>query len=316
MRANSTSHKFDQYQDLAVAPIFCRHETFHPRYGWLKKGVDRTSEIPDVFINEAAPVHLGVGKNMVRAIKYWCLAFKLVMERAEPGKLGRKCYPTEFGIKLLGDNGWDPYLENLTSLWVLHWKLLEPTCTAATWFYTFNQYKKVDISINDLHKGLTEWQVASFPAHTVANDSIVKDVNCLIRMYSQSHSGNKGEDTIDSPFTSLGLIFNGNDSKHYAFRIGPKPGLVADVIAFACLDFASRRKSTARTISISSLLYEDASPGVLFKLTESQLCDAIEEVARRVNGIYLSESAGIIQMGFYGEPEILAEQVLEKFFKG
>ena len=47
------------------ASIFARHETFHPRFGWLKKGFDRASIDSETFLREDAPVRLGVGKNMV-----------------------------------------------------------------------------------------------------------------------------------------------------------------------------------------------------------------------------------------------------------
>ncbi len=50
-------------------PICARHETFHPRYLWLKKGFDKASENSDVFNQEDATIILGVGKNMVKAIR-------------------------------------------------------------------------------------------------------------------------------------------------------------------------------------------------------------------------------------------------------
>ncbi|MCT7964099.1 DUF4007 family protein [Laspinema sp. D1] len=53
----------------SVNPVFARHETFHPRFGWLKKGFDKAKEDPGVFLAEDAPVRLGVGKNMVRSIR-------------------------------------------------------------------------------------------------------------------------------------------------------------------------------------------------------------------------------------------------------
>lgn len=46
-------------------PIFARHETFHPRFGWLKKGFDRASDDAEVFLRDDAPIRLGVGKT-------WC----------------------------------------------------------------------------------------------------------------------------------------------------------------------------------------------------------------------------------------------------
>ncbi|HEY9663495.1 MAG TPA: DUF4007 family protein, partial [Allocoleopsis sp.] len=60
--------------------VFARHETFHPRFGWLKKGFNHASKDPEVFLREDSPIRLGVGKNMVRSIRYWCSAFKLLDE--------------------------------------------------------------------------------------------------------------------------------------------------------------------------------------------------------------------------------------------
>jgi len=34
-----------------VNPVFARHETFHPRFGWLKKGFDAAVEESGVFLN-------------------------------------------------------------------------------------------------------------------------------------------------------------------------------------------------------------------------------------------------------------------------
>jgi hypothetical protein len=90
---------------IKVKPVFARHETFHPRFGWLKKGFDAAQENPQVFLKEDAPVTLGVGKNMVKSIRYWCNTFKVLSEdRTAP-----------LGKKLLADGGWDSFLENPAS---------------------------------------------------------------------------------------------------------------------------------------------------------------------------------------------------------
>ncbi|MEA5536670.1 DUF4007 family protein [Crocosphaera sp. XPORK-15E] len=89
---------------------------------------------PGIFTDDYAPVRLGVGKNMVKAIRYWCNAFK-VLENDQP---------SNFGQQLLTDEGYDPFLENPASLWLLHWHLLKPTCEAAAWYYTFNEFRAVE----------------------------------------------------------------------------------------------------------------------------------------------------------------------------
>ena len=95
----------------AVEPIFARHETFHPRFGWLKKGFDLVVKDSGIFQRENAPVLLGVGKNMVRSIRYWCKTFKVIEEDRA----------SEFGRKLFATEGWDSFLEDPASLWLLHW---------------------------------------------------------------------------------------------------------------------------------------------------------------------------------------------------
>src|SRR5690242_6500463 len=65
-------------------PAFARHETFAPRFGWLRKSY--VASVSDARAFSAPDVHvrLGVGKNMARAIRYWGHAFKLL----EEGQLG------------------------------------------------------------------------------------------------------------------------------------------------------------------------------------------------------------------------------------
>jgi len=131
------------------------------------------------------------------------------------------------------------------------------------------------------------------------------------------------EDNLDCPFAELGLIQRAGDSLHYAFRIGAKPSLHAEIVVAACLDFAeslvasqnSGQNGGQRTISLSRLLFDEGSPGMVFKLSESALCDAIEQVARWCNQITLSESAGLIQMAFTQNPVELSQTILDKYYK-
>ncbi|MGC9526398.1 MAG: DUF4007 family protein [Limnospira sp.] len=131
-----------------VKPVFARHETFHPRFGWLKKGFNRASEDEEIFKAEDAPVRLGVGKNMVASIRYWCRAFKLLEDDR----------PTDFGKRLLSDGGWDPFLEDPASLWLLHWRLLQPPCSAAAWYFAFNQFPAAEFYREDLLEALRKYR--------------------------------------------------------------------------------------------------------------------------------------------------------------
>ena len=66
--------------------------------------------------DERAILRLGLGKNMVEAIRFWGQAFGLLV--VERGRASN----TELVRRMLDiEEGLDPYLEDLGSLWRLHW---------------------------------------------------------------------------------------------------------------------------------------------------------------------------------------------------
>jgi hypothetical protein len=293
-------------------PIFARHETFHPRFGWLKKGFDKSSENAFLFSEESAPAILGVGKNMVKAIRYWCLAYKILQEDAN-----RKgaVLATTFGEQLLGNAGWDPYLEDTSSLWLLHWNLLKVPCHATAWYYAFNIFNRHIFTADDLLYGLSEYKESAFPLSKTVKSSLSSDVNCLIRMYvSQNGKDGFREDSVDSPFGELRLVNIYSDGKQFAINVGPKPGLTPEIIVAACLNFATAFAVGTKTVSISRLLYEEGSPGLCFKIRENELCDAIEIISSRFQGLALSETAGLIQLSYNEDPSHLAMKVLAQHY--
>src|SRR6266851_9456298 len=97
---------------------FSGHESFVCRYGWLRKAYDGVAKSPKLFANEEdAVVKLGVGSNMVKSLEFWGRAFGIIEGH-------RGGYQLSAFAKALLDvkKGKDPYLEDLGSLWLLHWK--------------------------------------------------------------------------------------------------------------------------------------------------------------------------------------------------
>jgi len=296
-----------------LRPVFARHETFHPRFGWLKKGFDKAIERPDVFLREDTPVILGVGKNMVRSIRYWSLAFKTLQEEQSGRRNASSLVPTELGLDLLDNQGWDPFLEHPCSLWWLHWNLLKLPCQATSWYYTFFGFHKFEFSTSDLTRQLSEYVELHFPGFSVVEASLKKDVNCILRMYGDQGTSIT-EDSIDCPFAALELIKRAPEKKNY-FVMGHKPGLSPEIVAAACMEFADKYASGSRTLSLSSLLYDIGSPGMAFKLTEEAMCEAIDRVSSRFNSIRLGDSSGAIQLSYPSNPHLLVRKLLDRAYQ-
>lgn len=282
------------------AVVFARHETFHPRFGWLKKGFDRAAADADIFLREDAPVRLGVGKNMVRSIRYWCAAFKLLQNDQ----------PTEFGQRLLGLDGWDPYLEDPASFWLLHWHLLEPPNLATAWHFAFNEFRPIEFTVEDLFYQLCDYRDRVAPRTVDA--SLRKDITCLLRMYvEQTTKSLVTEDSLDCPFTQLGLLHTAGNSRHYTFRVGYKPTLPAELIVYACLRYL--RHSPVNRVPLAKLLYDPGSPGLVFRLTESVLSDAIDKAARHQE-LGMTDAAGKLEFFFTGDASEQAEKTLHHYY--
>ncbi|MFN5766783.1 MAG: DUF4007 family protein [Pseudanabaena sp.] len=291
--------------------IFARHETFYPRYGWLKKGFEAVHANSNIFLEEDAHIQLGVGKNMAKAIRYWCGAFKLI-EDDRTGQLSPQT--SQFGRLLLGEDGYDPFLEDTASLWLLHWHLSQQPCKASAWYAIFNNLRQTEFTVDDLLLMLIQYRDAA--GNRTVEASLKKDITCLLRMYvRQGDDLSLNEDNLDCPFAELGLIQRVGDAKHYLFRTGAKTSLPHEILVSACLDFAKTVNTTQRTISLSSLLFDEGSPGTVFKLSEAAICDAIEQVARWCNEITFSDSAGIIQMSFTQDPAKLSHTLLNRYYR-
>lgn len=93
---------------------FSGHESFPCKSMWLKKGYDYLVE-HNKFTDPDAVVKLGVGKNMVQSIKFWLRAFDLLKDDEV----------TEIARYIFNDrDGKDPYAEDNTTLWILHYLLV------------------------------------------------------------------------------------------------------------------------------------------------------------------------------------------------
>ncbi len=97
-------------------PIFSGHETFRCKTHWLKRGYDFMDNNGN-FNDEDAVVRLGVGKNMVSSIKFWMKAFGLVKEDNRVDDIA--------DYLLDDDKGVDPYFEDMGTLWLLHFLLVQ-----------------------------------------------------------------------------------------------------------------------------------------------------------------------------------------------
>ena len=302
----------------AAKPTFARHETFHPRYGWFRKAHTFVSDDPRIFVAKDAPVRIGVGKNMVRAIRFWGLAAKLIEE--DPQSSNRRApglVPTSLGRSLFGDDGWDRYMEDPGTLWLLHWLLMAPPCLLPVWWLAFNEFHAVEFTEDDLLAAVTS-QLASTDGWSVPHPSSVsKDVTALLRTYApaEQSSGRTGfDDRLDCPLRDLNLVGRPPTTRRYRFGLGPKPNLPSAILTYTALDYAARTRAGGHKVTISRLAHEPGAPGKAFKLTEGELLTAMEPTVNKTESLRLSATIGSIQLSWSEAPDKVARQILDDYF--
>ena len=301
----------------AAAPVFARHETFHPRYGWFRKAYRCVAEDPHIFDQEDAPVRVGVGKNMVRAIRFWGLAADLITESSKRRGRRTRLETTSPGDLLFSDSGWDPWMEDPGTLWLLHWRLLAARCRLPVWWLAFNEFHPIEFTDDDLEGAVSAQLDANADWNPPSRSSLKKDVSALLRTYAPQDRAKRRsiDDVLDCPLRELNLIRRATTPGRYRFILGPKPELPPAVATAAALEYVARAGSTGNSIAVARLVHEPGSPGKAFKLTEADLLEVLEPTARRTEQIGLTTSAGAPLLSWSGPPEDLANGILNDYYR-
>lgn len=176
------------------------HEKFALRDGWLTKGLSIIDKRPDAFLGSEGPDLFGIGNNMVKSLRYWMKAFKLIEEN--PGA-GAKL--SELG-KIILQN--DVYLEKNFTLWILHSQIAKNIADATTWYMFFNKCNVIDMEKEEIEKILYREISQYVMGQPFSENSLKNDVDVLLNMYSKNKVNNDPEDKSQSPFANLGLVKN------------------------------------------------------------------------------------------------------------
>lgn len=287
---------------ISISPRLSGHETFVFRYAWLPKVVTALNENPTLFGDEdKAMVSLGVGKNMVRSAKFWSEAAQIIEDSPNGG---HRC--TEFGNSLLGHEGYDPYLENSETLWLLHWKISTHLQRPLFhWQQMMNFWHRPEF---------TESEALTFLERALPKDrnqisrrTISDGLKVFIASYvpSRGKKGEIAEDNLDSPLVELGLVrVSGErtDSNHqretiYSFNVDPKPTIGPELFAYCIWEFWKQNGKFVedKSLSARAITSEVGSPGQIFKLPESSVVRLLDELSDATQGALVFEESQTLQ---------------------
>lgn len=287
---------------------FGGHETFPLRYTWLRKAVKSVESDGRIFQDDDAMVRLGVGKNMVKSIRHWGLVCGVLEDDPTiANNRSRVLQPTALGQALLKDGGWDPYMEDPATLWLLHYELASVPDHATTWYLVFNHLPQPEFTKPELATWLLKLAKERGWAR-VSPASLKRDVDVFLRTYVPSRASRTVplEDTLDSPLVELELLREFGAKGSFLIQRGDPSSLPDAVFAYGLVRFLQRNVLTSTAVPLHTIAFAPGSPGRLFALTEDALMARLERIEAATDGaIVFHDTAGLRQLLVHRVPELL-----------
>jgi len=258
-----------------MAMKFRAHDTFFIRKGWLCKGMERIVCKPDLFVDkEENPMDiLGIGANMVKALRYWLQAVGLTVE---PTSGRRNQSLTEFG-ELVYTN--DRYIEELGTLYLLQYQLAKQKLEVTAWYFFFNEFNMSEFTKEEFVQEIQNYIMMSDEEGTVAIRSLNDDFSCIVNTYLPRYKTNpekvSPENNIDCPFGELGLVDIANKKKKTFKKSIPaaksfNPWVVLSVI----VEQADGREE----IGLNELLTNPCNIGKIYNLDAITMLDILHDI--------------------------------------
>ena len=268
---------------------FRAHDTFFIRKGWLSKGMRCVSNKPDVFIaHDENPMDvLGIGANMVKALRYWLQAVGLTVESTH-GKRVQQL--TDLGKRIYEH---DTYIEELGTLYLLQYRLASQKEEATAWYFFYNEFSMLEFSRDDFVSELQKYIKMEDNETDYAIRSLNDDFQCIINTYLPRYKSNptrvSPENNIECPFGELGLIDILNKRKKTYKKSIPASDTLNPYIVLAVIsDNAEGREE----ISLNELLTAPCNIGKVFNLDSITMLDVLYRI-EKLGHIKINRTAGL-----------------------
>lgn len=278
---------------------FSGHQTFPLRITWIPKAVGKIVEGCDPLSDiDEGITQLGLGKNMVEALRCWIEAFQVAARTDGKWKL------SAIGSLVFDPaEGLDPYFEDVSTAWLLHWLIsTNEDAPFFAWECLFNRWPATEFSASQVIDAFQkESNATARPASPV---TLRQHWEVFLHSY-RLPPADKGEDHLDSAMSVLRLIREFGERPNsagkweplYSFDFGRKQAIPEQLFAFFVHDWWNRKYSKERTVPLREIVLGEHSPGRLLKMQESEIVQRVSDLAARQPKVFqIIESANLRQL--------------------
>ena len=253
-----------------------KHGTFYIRNGWPTKIVDAILENDKIFSpnNELEAVDtIGVGRVMIKAMRYWASVLGITLEEKTP--LGISNRLTDIGNAI---NVYDPYFNDRGSLWLLHRNLATDMDNATAWAWAFNKFGSNRFNKNEFCTAL--YAYIQHEGSEYNKKAVEKEFDCFKNTYVSDKDFDIDkiieEDTLPF-FAPLNLIIYSGKGEFEKRKCHAKD-IPAKILLYCVILDNKEHLSVNSQIDIEHLLNDEMQVGKYMNLSYAVLLELLQQL--------------------------------------
>jgi hypothetical protein len=211
---------------------------------------------------------------------------------------------TVFADKLLSDDGFDPYLQDEATLWILHYNLVKKGY-ATSYYLIFNELRKERIEFNeDQFVNFVKRKLIATPNLFNAN-TIKSDFDVFHKLYVGTQSQDK-EDVIAGIMRELRLVKSNN--RVCSIQDNEKTEIPDIVLMYVLLE----NPDFGLSVNLESMVSGHNTIGSIFAINRTGLLNKIESLVQQHDFLVFKDDAGIKELQFKNKPDPIT--ILENYY--
>ena len=259
--------------------VINKHGSFYLRSGWGTKIIQAVEADDMIFspANEQEAVdRIGLGRVMIKALRYWADASGLTTEEKVQGGIAER--RTDL-FDLLEAN--DRYFQKPGSLLLLHRNIALNEENATAWYWAFNEFDKQAFSKEEFVEGLHYFLAVN--EMSIKKAAVDKEFNCFKNTYLAEKKFDiktvMDEDTY--PFFGSLHLLRVNEDKKFEKAYLTKAEMPLHILIYAIAKDNPEESSHSGQVSIDKIMEEKRQVGKYFPMRYSKLIDMLLEAENK-----------------------------------
>lgn len=256
-----------------------KHGSFYMRSGWGTKIIQAVNENDMIFTpsNEQSAIDsIGLGRIMIKALRYWSVAMGLTRENKVAEGIQQE--RTDL-FHILNKN--DKYFQRNGSLLLLHRNLALNKNEATAWYWLFNEWDSSEIDKEIFSDAFHSYLAVN--GMTIKKDAVDKEYNCLRNTYISEKTFDlksiMDEDTY--PFLAPLRILFVNEKKKIEKAQLNKSDVPVELLIYSIAMDNANAEHAGMQISIDKLMEEKVQIGKYYNIRYSKLIEALLEAENK-----------------------------------